>query len=197
MLKIYRPVKGVRNKDRRITQYYGENFKRKGRRMYGEIVRWWKHHEWLDYAGPRPWVSVGIYSSTEGKVIHAGRKGARWNCIVIEYNNHHFYYAHLRSVAVSVGQLVSPMEHIGEMGTTGNSTGVHLHFGVKKVGWWWIDPTPYVCNWEKLQPKENKPQSLPLVDDGIRDGERPHEPVTRLESAIMLNRLANTILKYK
>lgn len=46
-------------------------------------------------------------------------------------------------------------------------------------------------------PQEKKNEPLSLVEDGIWNGERPHEPATRLEVAIMLNRIANKILKHK
>ena len=60
-----------------------------------------------------------------------GRTG---NGIIINHaDGYRTYYGHLYSVRVAVGQRVSPGEHIGAMGTTGNSTGPHLHFQVHRA----------------------------------------------------------------
>jgi len=52
-------------------------------------------------------------------------------------------YFHLRNILVSNGQIVNAGDVIGVMGSTGNSTGAHLHFGIMVNGVW-IDPTPYL-----------------------------------------------------
>ena len=52
-------------------------------------------------------------------------------------------YAHMSSVAVSPGQSVKQGQTIGYVGTTGNSTGYHLHFSIKINGSW-VNPYPYV-----------------------------------------------------
>ena len=59
--------------------------------------------------------------------------GAYGNRIVIKHNNgYETLYAHLSSIDVKVGQTVPQGSKIGVMGSTGRSTGIHLHFEVLK-----------------------------------------------------------------
>lgn len=77
---------------------------------------------------------TAIYAAAEGKVIVAkvgGWNGGYGNYIVIQHGNGmQSLYAHLSSVNVSRGQSVAQGELIGGMGSTGNSTGSHLHFEI-------------------------------------------------------------------
>ncbi|MFE5298054.1 M23 family metallopeptidase [Streptomyces sp. NPDC056632] len=69
-------------------------------------------------------VSVG-----SGTVVEAGWGGAYGNNIVIRMNDGTYtQYGHLSAIQVSVGQTVTPGERIGVSGSSGNSTGPHLHF---------------------------------------------------------------------
>ncbi|MGW6553994.1 M23 family metallopeptidase, partial [Streptomyces sp. NPDC055051] len=69
-------------------------------------------------------VSVG-----SGTVVEAGWGGAYGNNIVIRMNDGTYtQYGHLASIGVYVGQSVEPGQQIGVSGSTGNSTGPHLHF---------------------------------------------------------------------
>ena len=52
-------------------------------------------------------------------------------------------YAHLASISVSMGQSVSQGQSLGIMGTTGTSTGVHLHFEIHQNGSL-VDPASYI-----------------------------------------------------
>ena len=76
-----------------------------------------------------------IYAAAGGKVIIAkqgGWNGGYGNYVVISHGNGmQTLYAHLNSVSVSPGESVSQGAGIGTMGTTGKSTGVHLHFEVR------------------------------------------------------------------
>lgn len=56
------------------------------------------------------------------------------NYVLIKHNGFFTFYAHLESVSVSLSQIVNPGDAIGVMGTTGRSTGVHLHFEVRTDG---------------------------------------------------------------
>ena len=89
-------------------------------------------HNGLDWAGAR---GTPILASADGVVKQAGRQGGYGNLVIIQ---HEFgietYYAHLNSIDVRVGQRVSRGQRIGGMGTTGASTGVHLHYEVRVNG---------------------------------------------------------------
>jgi len=86
-------------------------------------------HTGLDLAGP---VGSKIYSAADGKVISAGRNGGYGNAIDID---HGFgiatRYAHLSQILVHDGQEVKKGDIIGIQGSTGRSTGPHLHYEVR------------------------------------------------------------------
>ncbi|SDM97989.1 peptidoglycan DD-metalloendopeptidase family protein [Bacillus sp. OK048] len=94
--------------------------------------RWGKSHKGIDIARPS---NLTIKAADNGKVVSAGWDGGYGNKIIIDHQNGiRTVYAHLSSIDVSVGQSVSQGSAIGVMGSTGNSTGVHLHFEVYKDG---------------------------------------------------------------
>ncbi|WP_342433733.1 M23 family metallopeptidase [Neobacillus sp. FSL H8-0543] len=94
--------------------------------------RWGSMHKGIDIARPS---NRTIKAADNGVVVSAGYSGAYGNKIIIDHQNGlRTLYAHLSSIDVSVGQTVSKGSHIGVMGTTGNSTGIHLHFEVFKGG---------------------------------------------------------------
>lgn len=81
--------------------------------------------------------AVPIYAYKAGTVVNAGWNGDYGNCIIISHGKAsdgselQTLYAHLSSISVSKGQQVGQGQQIGNMGTTGNSTGVHLHFELR------------------------------------------------------------------
>lgn len=94
--------------------------------------RWGRMHKGIDIARPS---SYSILASDNGVVTAAGWDGTYGNRIIIAHNNgYETLYAHLSSIDVSVGQTVPKGTKIGVMGSTGRSTGVHLHFEVFKNG---------------------------------------------------------------
>lgn len=85
-----------------------------------------KLHAGMDITG-----GGAIYAANGGTVTHAGYHYSFGNYIDISHGNGMTTrYAHLSSMNVSPGQTVSRGQNIGVMGTTGSSTGVHLHFEV-------------------------------------------------------------------
>ena len=89
-------------------------------------------HTGLDIAAPK---GTAIGAAASGTVVFAGRKGAFGNMIAISHGNGvQTYYAHCSSINVSVGQKVSQGQKIGAVGSTGNSTGPHLHLEVRVNG---------------------------------------------------------------
>lgn len=89
-------------------------------------------HNGVDIASS---LGTPILAAAGGKVIIAksgGWNGGYGNYVVISHSNGmQTLYAHLNSVTTSVGQNVSQGSQIGTMGSTGQSTGVHLHFEVR------------------------------------------------------------------
>lgn len=73
-------------------------------------------------------VAVPTYAIGDGTVLIAGYSSSAGNWVVIDHGNGLVAkYMHHESIQVSVGQQVKKGQQIGNMGTTGNSTGVHLH----------------------------------------------------------------------
>ncbi len=103
--------------------------------------RWGQMHKGIDIARPS---SRTIKAADNGTIVYAGWDGGYGNKVVINHNNGlRTVYAHLSSITVRVGQTVSKGQSLGNMGSTGNSTGVHLHFEVYKNGKL-VDPLNYV-----------------------------------------------------
>ena len=93
-----------------------------------------KMHKGVDFAAPR---GTPIYAAGNGVVEKAGRHGGYGNYIRIRHSNGlKTAYAHMRKFAkgMSDGKRVSQGQVIGYVGTTGRSTGPHLHFEVLKNG---------------------------------------------------------------
>jgi len=95
--------------------------------------RWGKMHKGIDIARPSNYT---IKAADNGKVVFAGwDSGGYGNKIIIDHGNgYRTVYAHLKSISVSVGQTVPKGSKIGIMGSTGYSTGIHLHFEIYKNG---------------------------------------------------------------
>ena len=115
-------------------------------RRYHPILKRRIFHNGVDFAAPR---GTPIWACQEGKIITAGRVGANGNLVVIEHaNGLRSMYAHMQRFASGIrpGVQVRERQVIGYVGSTGRSTGPHLHFGLKKSGRF-IDPLKY-----KVQP---------------------------------------------
>lgn len=92
--------------------------------------RWGRLHKGLDIAG-----SGSIKATDNGKVVLAGWYGDYGNAVIIDHGNGiQTLYGHMRSIKVREGQTVQKGTTIGIMGSTGDSTGVHVHFEVRKGG---------------------------------------------------------------
>ncbi len=108
----------------RFTSGYGSRRDPKtgGRRM----------HNGVDFAGPQ---GTDIFATADGVVTHAGWQSGFGRLVRIK---HAFgietLYAHNTKIRVKVGQRVSRGDHIADMGSTGRSTGTHLHYEVRVNG---------------------------------------------------------------
>ncbi|MEM6887140.1 MAG: M23 family metallopeptidase [Pseudomonadota bacterium] len=89
-------------------------------------------HEGIDYAGP---MGTPLLSTANGEVIFAGRKSGYGRIVEIRHDfGIETVYAHLSRIRVKVGQRVSRGDRIGDMGNSGRSTGVHLHYEIRVNG---------------------------------------------------------------
>ncbi|WP_366921981.1 M23 family metallopeptidase [Metallumcola ferriviriculae] len=89
-------------------------------------------HDGLDIAAR---YGTGAFAYAEGKVTFAGWGGGYGRVIYIDHGNGlQTRYAHLSKINVRVGERVDTGEKIGAVGSTGNSTGSHLHFEVRQNG---------------------------------------------------------------
>ncbi len=94
--------------------------------------RWGRLHKGIDIAGVS---NRAILASQDGTVVFAGWHNAYGNYVKINHPNGYMtLYAHMSSLNVSAGQTVSKGQQIGVMGSTGRSTGMHLHFEVHQNG---------------------------------------------------------------
>jgi len=91
-------------------------------------------HPGLDIPAPR---MTPVFATAEGIVAYAGRRGTYGNIIEIDHGHGlRTRFAHLAALSVRVGQRVDPRQQIGAIGSTGRSTGPHLHYEV------WVDGQP-------------------------------------------------------
>ena len=98
--------------------------------------RWGTFHKGIDISGTG--YKSPIYSIADGEVYSTGYGSSEGNYVVIKHSDSLYsQYMHLAAIYVKKGQQVSRTQKIGAMGSTGFSTGVHLHLGI------WLDAPPY------------------------------------------------------
>ncbi len=103
-----------------------------GRLTSGYGARWGTTHKGLDLAAP---YGTPVKASDGGTVIFAGWGNGYGNLVKIDHGNGFVtYYGHNSRLAVSVGQKVAQGEVIAYVGSTGDSTGNHVHFEIRKNG---------------------------------------------------------------
>ena len=108
-------------------------------RRFHPILKRVMPHLGIDYAAA---TGTPVWAAADGRVTFAGRRGPNGNLVVIRHTGgFETAYAHLHRIKSGVrrGTLVKQRELIGFVGSTGRSTGPHLHFGLKKYGRY-IDP---------------------------------------------------------
>lgn len=85
-------------------------------------------HSGLDFGAPS---GTRIHATLAGKIVKAGRKGPYGNVVEIDHGNgFHTRYGHMKSIKVKLGQEVDFHEVIGTVGSSGRSTGPHLHYEI-------------------------------------------------------------------
>jgi murein DD-endopeptidase MepM/ murein hydrolase activator NlpD len=121
------------------------------RNRFHPILHMTKAHLGVDYAAP---TGTPIWASASGKVVECARKPGSGNTVVIQHGNGlatRYYHMSRFAPGMRAGRQVRQKELIGYVGTTGLSTGPHLHFAVTKNGAF-VDPT-------KLTPIRESPVS--------------------------------------
>ena len=114
-ISLIRPISGI------ITSRFSESSRIRSSR-----------HTGLDIAAS---AGTPIKAAASGTVTFAGRKGSYGNMLVITHSNGvQTYYAHCSKLYASVGKTVSQGDIVAAVGTTGNSTGPHLHLEVRVNG---------------------------------------------------------------
>ncbi|GAA3410822.1 M23 family metallopeptidase [Paenibacillus hodogayensis] len=94
-------------------------------------MRWGKMHKGIDVTGNR-----NIMVADNGVVTYTGNKNDGYgNKVVVDHKNGYVtVYGHLSKIETTTGKVLEKGEKIGVMGSTGDSTGVHLHFEIQRNG---------------------------------------------------------------
>lgn len=107
-----------------ITSYFGY-------RLH-PVLNVWKYHSGMDIGASH---GASILAAGSGKVILAQEYGGYGNCVIIDHGGGVVsLYGHASQLLVSVGQVVTQGQEIAKVGSTGISTGPHLHFEVRENG---------------------------------------------------------------
>lgn len=123
-----------------VTSYYGEvrNLILQDGTRYSDV------HSGIDYVNGNP--TAPIFASASGRVIISSYMSGFGNVVVLQHDGGLYsWYAHLSSFSVGVGQSVNQGQQVGNMGSTGYSTGPHLHFAISKGSLYnWVNPNLYL-----------------------------------------------------
>lgn len=100
-----------------------------------------KFHNGIDIAAPH---GTSIKAAAAGKVIFAGTKWSIGNVIIIQHTSgYQTFYGHMSKILVKKGERVKQGQVIGREGSSGISTGPHLHFSILRYGKY-LDPARYL-----------------------------------------------------
>jgi murein DD-endopeptidase MepM/ murein hydrolase activator NlpD len=111
-------------------------------------------HKGIDMTAP---MGTPVHAARAGQVVRAGStKGGFGNLVVIDHGNGiRSFYGHLSAIDVKKGDVVEAGAHIGAVGSTGRSSGPHLHFEVRQNGVS-IDPTSDVAGLKIERSRTNR-----------------------------------------
>jgi len=135
--------------DKLLWPVYGEISSLYGNRIH-PITGLKSFHAGLDIAAPE---GTPIFASASGTVTMAGENGGYGIMIEIESATQKYRYGHLSALCVMVGQRVKRGDVIGRIGSTGDSTGPHLHFEVRNQKNQTLDPLSQLPNIKNIYPK--------------------------------------------
>lgn len=157
------------NQDHYITSPYGK------RTSFRTSSGWTSSvHNGVDYGTNGK--KIPQYAIADGRILSCGIDypygGAKYVWVEYPSLGVKMMHYHLDSIAVKAGQAVTANTKLGNTGTTGRSTGVHLHLGVKKLsGGSWIDPEAWsrnVLDKKKEQKETKKPETKKYTQGDYR-----------------------------
>ena len=181
---------------------------------YGQQGRYWAAgHKGIDLVAE----DLRIFSTCEGTVRTVAFDADGWGQYVTVEDTEglYHYFCHMvrGSVKVAIGQKVTPLTVLGTMGATGNVTGLHLHYELRR-GSTVLDPAAWLgipnaggsyssSDFEVSNMTYKDEASIPawakdavktVTEKGWMEGDtagnfRPNDPVTRAEMAVILSRL--------
>ncbi len=100
-------------------------------------------HDAIDYAAP---AGTPVYATASGRVLYAGFLQMTGNTVVIEHGfGVKSWYFHMSALHTQTDAMVNQGDPIGAVGTTGFSTGNHLHFGVT-INSMWVNPHSFLAH---------------------------------------------------
>jgi len=140
------------------------------RRMH-PILRRIVPHNGIDYAASR---GTPVWAAADGVVTWAGPKGPNGNLVAIRHEGgFESFYAHLQAInrGIRPGAEVRQRQGIGAVGSTGRSTGPHLHFGLKRRGNF-VDPQTEIDGPGRMMPSSELPAFRREVRELRRELER-------------------------
>ena len=185
---------------------------------FGQTGRYWRDgHKGIDIVCQ----NRDIYATCDGTVRVVSYDPAGWGCYISvgdsAGNKHIFCHLEKGSICVSPGQKVTRLTRLARMGSTGNSTGTHLHYQINDKNNAPINPCPHLgipnekgtYNSDDYKIQEEKDMTFKdhdtiskwareavenVSDAGIMLGDdkgnfNPKAPLTRQEMAVILNRL--------
>lgn len=113
-------------------------------------------HAGLDFKGP---IGAPIYAAAKGKISFVGQRQGYGNCVEVDHGNGMITrYAHMSAFRTFVGKDVLGGEVIGAIGSTGRSTGPHLHFEVR-IHDQPVNPRPFLEGSTRVQQEASRAQS--------------------------------------
>ncbi|WP_296814476.1 M23 family metallopeptidase [Brevundimonas sp.] len=119
-------------------------------------------HEGLDFAAPS---GTPVLSAAEGEVLRTGTSPSYGRYVEVRHDNGvTSFYAHLSAIVVAEGDRLQAGERLGSVGSTGRSTGPHLHFEIRRDG-------------EQINPEDFLGQAFAALNvaPGATDGGHAHE----------------------